>query len=51
MNLHCPIKDCIYVARHAEAAVRVAMLNIHTTTHAAVPSAQMLKWRNSVVPP
>ena len=32
--MHCPIEDCNYVATHAEAAV---VVNIHATTHAAVP--------------
>ena len=37
MDVPCPIEEYDYVATHAEAAVVVAMLNIHATTHAAAP--------------
>lgn len=50
VRVHCPIEGCNYTATHAEAAVVVAMLNIHATTHAAAPrepgvSAKMEKIR------
>lgn len=38
VSVRCPIENCDYVPTHAKAAV--AMLNIHATTHAAVPREQ-----------